>query len=91
MKSAPRTKAKLVNSAGTTPIIERLAVSNVMTRQIDGSIIFVISMVAAISSFDDLVSIHNILPPSIARAIACSRNVETELPWSTALMVRATC
>ena len=80
MKSAPQTTAKLVNSAGATLIIERITVLNVMTRQIDGSIIFVISIVAAISSFDDLVSIHNIPPPSITSAIAWSRNVETAPP-----------
>ena len=54
MKSAPRAAAKLVKSAGVTPIIDRLAVSNVMALQIARPIVFTASIAATTSLFDDM-------------------------------------
>ena len=81
IKLAPWPAAKLAKSAGVTPIIERLTVSNVIVLQIGKPVVFAASIAAATSSFDDMVSIHNTSTPPSASALACSVNAATALLW----------
>ena len=77
MKLAPAAVAKSAKSAGITPIIDRLAVSNVMVAQIGRPVGFAASIAAATSSFDDMVSIHKTSTPPSASASACSAKPAT--------------